>query len=184
MEEKFDVEIKGTAPLLFNRFTESEDNKSKRAGKVVNKEKEAEESLYKDNEGNIVTPATHLEASMIKAATQFKIPGQGKKTFKDAFKGGVFVSPEMIPHQGNGYEVFVSPVVINRARVMKARAKLDDWTLNFQIQVIDERITPHVLKDILTEAGKYHGIGDWRPRFGRFEVKKFEPIKKTSRNKS
>ena len=31
-----------------------------------------------------------------------------------------------------------------------------------------------VLKEIIIYAGKFIGIGDWRPHFGRFEVVEFK----------
>jgi hypothetical protein len=179
MEEIYEVRIEGTAPILMNKFIGDESQKTKRSGKSYNHEKEAKQSLYTDKDGILIQPAIHIESSMIKAAVNFPIPGRGKKTFKDAFKAGVFVSPESIPHENQEWEMYVSPVVINRSRVMKARGMIKKWALEFQIKVIDERISKQILKDILNEAGKYYGIGDWRPRFGRFEVKKFE-FKKAS----
>jgi hypothetical protein len=35
-------------------------------------------------------------------------------------------------------------------------------------------INKDVLKQILIDAGKYYGIGDYRPDYGLFEVIKFE----------
>jgi hypothetical protein len=45
------------------------------------------------------------------------------------------------------------------------------------ILVNDDRIQPLVVKQILENAGKYHGIGDYRPRFGLFAVNVFEITK-------
>ena len=35
-------------------------------------------------------------------------------------------------------------------------------------------INQSTLKEILQSAGKYKGVGDHRPEFGRFEIVKFE----------
>jgi hypothetical protein len=179
MEEKFNVTIRGTAPLLMHRFNDSQDtNKVKKSGKQYDKKKDAENALYKDEKGNIVHPSIHIESAMIKAATNYRIPGQGKKTFKDAFKGGIFCEPRLIQHKIPKWVIDLQNVVVQRSRVMRARPRFDEWELDFQILNIDERITPQILKDILKDAGKFCGLGDFRPRFGRFEVVRFEPTKK------
>lgn len=69
--------------------------------------------------------------------------------------------------------------MVQRARIVRARPRFDDWELSFQIINTDERIRKETLKQILSDAGRYFGIGDYHPRFGRFEVIKFEQIKAT-----
>ena len=122
---------------------------------------------------------------MIKAAVSFKIQGKGRKTYKDLFQSAVFVTPEEILH---GLEVpeeldtdgdkqlylDVRPVVIQRSRIVRMRpAFKPGWKLDFTIEVIDDTIHPEVVNDVLTLAGKTVGIGDYRPRFGRFMVTQF-----------
>ena len=65
-------------------------------------------------------------------------------------------------------------VVVNRARIVRARPRFDSWSLEFVIQCIDERIDESRISDVLIEAGCYHGIGDFRPRYGRFTLESFE----------
>jgi hypothetical protein len=173
MEERYEVIIRGTAPLLQNRFDDEQDDSLKKSGKQYDKQKDAEKALYK--KGNkVCQPATHIEGAMVKAATSFML--KGKKTFKDAFRGGVFVEPDMIPHKHQKWEIDLQNVVIQRSRVVRSRPKFNKWELEFQILCIDERVTPAIIKQILVDAGKFHGIGDYRPRFGRFEVIKFTKI--------
>jgi len=145
-----------------------------KTGQSYDNEKLAEESRYCDDDGNLVQPALHIEAAMIKAAANFRF--QGKKTFKDPFKSAVFIEPELIPHESQEWTIDERPVVVNKSRIIRARARLDSWTLSFVILVIDERITGQIVKDVLTDAGQYYGIGDNRPRFGRFEVIIFERV--------
>jgi hypothetical protein len=185
MEEKFDVTIRGTAPLLMHRFDDGQDtHQVKKSGKQYDKKVDAKNALYKDEKGKIVHPSVHIESAMIKAAVNYRIPGQGKKTYKDAFKGGVFCEPRLIPHKISKWKIDLQNVVIQRNRVIRARPRFDEWELEFQILNIDERITSNIIKDILTDAGKFCGISDFRPRYGRFEVIKFESVKKAPRNKS
>ena len=171
---KIDVSVKGTSPLLQHRFPEEDnpEHKSTRKKLVHNAQDDAEKALYRSPDGIVHQPATHLEMTMVKAATAFKM--ESKKTFKDAFKGGVFVEPDTIPHKIQKWEVDKRPVVIQKARIMRARPRFDKWELDFTITVTDDRISSNILKEILDYAGLYVGIGDFRPRFGRFMVTKFE----------
>lgn len=170
---KIDVSVKGTAPLLMNRFDEDShpENESRKKKKVYKDEEEAQAKLYTDKEGHVVQPAIHFESAMIRSAAAFKF--EGKKTYKDAFKGGIFVRPDLIIHKNQKWEIDRKPVIVQRARIMRARPRFDDWELDFSIDVIDDRIADHVVKEVLEYAGLYVGVGDMRPRFGRFEITKF-----------
>lgn len=173
---KFNVTIKGVAPLLFNRYPEEEnpDGVSKGKKAVLSKDAQVERSLYKDDKGQIVSPSDHIVGAMTKAAVNFKL--EGKKTFKDVAKAGVFISPLQIPHLNQQYVADWRPVIINRGRVMKGRGRMDDWSLKFELVCIDDRATANDIKEILEYAGTYIGIGDYRPRYGRFEVTDFTKV--------
>lgn len=61
-------------------------------------------------------------------------------------------------------------VTINRSSVMRTRPKFDKWSLEFPAEIDTTLINESDLTEILKIGGKQVGIGDWRPRFGRFEV--------------
>lgn len=176
------VKIKGTAPLLHNKFVPETGSKTKKKITYYDPQKEAEKVLYTDDAGNVVQPAIHMEAGLIKSATDFKIPGGNRKTFKDAFKGGIFVEPKLIHHINPSWVVDEQSVVIQKARIMRARPRFDEWSLEFEIQNIDERISTDLIKEVLENLGKYQGIGDNRPRYGRFMVEAFDVIQKMEGN--
>ena len=173
--KQINIEITGLAPLLQNRFPTEEfgQNKSKAAKKVYVPEDEAKKCLYQ-KDGKIFQPAEHIYQSMIRAATDFKF--SGKKTFKDVITSGILVEPEEIPLITKlPYEIDVRPVVIQRARVLKWRPKFNQWKLKFKLTILDDtNITPANVKEILEKAGASKGIGDYRPRFGRFTVTEFK----------
>ncbi len=186
---KFAVQIKGIAPLLMHRFSEEKLTRMKvRAGdKVLSQEQRREEAsqyLYQQK-GKLVQPAVHLEGTMVKAGTELKLAGSGKKTYKDLIKSSVFVTPEYIPHKNQKWEVDARAVVnpTTRGRSMCYRPRLEEWELEFQIEVLDDRADPDAIKEILRLAGLRQGIGAYRPRFGRFEVTKFTPVKEKKTKK-
>jgi len=175
-EKVYAVTVVGIRPLLQNRYAIVAGKKTSRK-EEYNPEDEAKKCLCLTEDGKIFQPSTHFEASMTKEAVNYKLPSQGKKTYKDAFKAGVEVLPLEIIHKNQEYTVDVRPVVINRARVPKARPMFKEWELSFEIHVYDERISEGVLRDVLDNAGRFHGVGDYRPKFGQFEVTGFEEIK-------
>ena len=176
----FSVTIKGVEPgLLMHKFADQTGTDIQNPVKARTKERptaeeDARMSAYLLSTGELYQPAEHIYQCMVKAASEFQIQGRGKKTYKDLVKGGVIVTPECIPHLDGDYEIDSRPVVIQRARVMRHRPLLKDWELTFDIAVIDDGIPMEVLNKILQRAGEQIGIGDYRPRFGRFIVTKFE----------
>jgi hypothetical protein len=176
-----EIEITGIAPLLHNRFPTEEhgQNTSKAKKKVYVPKEEAEKKLYKDSEGKIVHPAEHMFQSIRRAASDFKF--SGKKTFKDVIISGIVVLPDMIPLiTDKPYDIDTRPVVVpgQRSRVLCWRPRFNNWKLKFIIHILDdENISISNLKEILEKAGATKGIGDYRPRFGRFMVTSFQEIK-------
>jgi len=77
------------------------------------------------------------------------------------------------------YKIDTRPVVIVRQRVLKSRARLDEWKASFEIIYSEKLISdPQIIKTVLEEAGQRIGIMDYRPQkggpHGTFKVIKFE----------
>lgn len=176
--KKINIEITGIAPLLQNRFPMEEhgQNISKATKKVYVPEEEAKKCLY-IRDGVIFQPSEHIYQSMIRAATDFKF--SGKKTFKDVITSSIIIEPEEIPIiSEKPYEIDTRPVVIQRARVLKWRPKFNQWKLKFILTILDDtNLSSNNVKEILEKAGATKGIGDYRPRFGRFMVTEFKEVK-------
>jgi hypothetical protein len=153
---------------------------SKKKSGVIDYSQEWIKSLYWNEEIGIYQPAIHIEGAMIKAATNFQIPGKRGKTYKDIFKSAVFVRPDYIPFGMKGepkklleqgkFDVDLRPVVVQKSRVERARPMFRNWGLKLQIEIQDEQVPEEVIKEVLDHAGKFCGIGDFRPRYGRFQV--------------
>ncbi len=171
---KISVKVKGVSPLIMNRFF-IEEKKTTRKKKVYIPKDEAERKTYRTEEGKLYLPSTHFKACMVKAGTDFVM--KGKKTYKEYIKAGIIIEPTEIVLDQQEYEIHEEPVVIQRSRVMSWRPKIKEWTCGFIIDIIDdEMINQSTLKEILESAGKYKGVGDHRPEFGRFEVVEFKVI--------
>ena len=170
--DKARVEIKGTAAMLMNRFAPNTDNGGKKKEAFFDPEEDAQKALYKDEKIGCYVPSSWIEASMREAAKGFKKRGRG--SLKDTILSSVFVDEEKIPLGKKTWdELDQRPAVIQRQRIFKTRPKFNDWKLSFTITFDGGRINKETLKSILIEAGQIKGIGDYRPKFGRFEVVKF-----------
>jgi hypothetical protein len=145
--------------------------------------------LYVNGEGQVYQPATHFDGALIKAAAGYKIQGARGKTYKDLFKGNVFCSPDEILHGVMAPKTLdpdgdkrlyldVRPVVVQRARVVRIRpAFKPGWRLSFEITILDDQVPANVVNEVLIMAGRTVGIGDFRPRFGRFMVTGFQVVR-------
>ncbi len=187
-----DVKVVGVAPVLQNRFPMPEFADMSRGGKKKtgspDYSDEWREKFYA-NKAGIFQPSSHFEAALVRTAASFTIQGKRGKTYKDLFKASVFVTPEEIPFNvpildkpvfDADQPVYLTmyPVIVNRARVVRIRPALKTgWELEFNIECIDDQIHASLLQDVLALAGKTCGVGDWRPRFGRFNVARFEVVK-------
>lgn len=184
--------VKGVAPLMQHRFPMPDfgslSNGGKKSTGAQDYSQEWRDYLYV-KDGMIVQPSCHFEGSMIKAASGFKVSGKRGKTYKDLFQANVVVDPIDIPHNIPVPEELdcdadkvlyldMRPVIIQRSRVVRLRPTFKPgWELSFAINVLDDEIPFQMANDILVQAGKAVGIGDYRPRFGRFMVTKFELVK-------
>lgn len=173
MPEEISVEVRGIAPLVQNKFIEDKSETSRRKQKTYDDNEELEKRTYKNNKGELIQPAIHIKSSMVKSATAFKF--EGKKTYKDIIRAGIIIDPSEIVHLNQKYEIDKRSVVIQRSRIMRVRPILNEWGLKFKIiNLQPENLSKKVIKDILTDSGKYTGIGDMRPEYGRFEIVKFK----------
>ncbi len=187
------VEVTGVAPLMQHRYPMPDLATMVKGGKKSTGSKdytqEWRDYLYATHDGQICQPSSHLEGAMVKAAASFKVTGKRGKSYKDLFSANVFVDPPEILHgiavpeeldtdADKCLYLDMRPVVVQRARVVRIRpAFKPGWHLAFTINVIDDEISAEIVNDVLTLAGKAVGIGDYRPKFGRFMVSRFDVVK-------
>lgn len=188
------VKIRGIVPLLQHRFASLDslmEGATKKTG-ASDYSLEWMDTMYVNPDGVLFQPAAHIEGALVGAAVLFKVKGRGGKTWKDAVRAYCYVLPEEIVHLRDGepvrapgpeilrhptehLRVDVRQVRIKRAAVARSRLLIAaGWELAFRVEVHDEQVRPDVLLAILDESGRAVGIGDFRPRYGRFEVVQFE----------
>lgn len=169
-----EVTIVGTAPLLMNKWNnENSDSKKK---KDYPMDEEAKKRLYVTDNGKLFCPAEHIEGALIKAGADHKF--KGRKTYKEFLKSGIYVKPAQIIHKIQNWDIDTRSVVLNRKdRIIRHRPRMAEWSVDFTIEIHNDQIVANDLQLILQDAGQYIGIGDYRPKYGRFRVEKFKVLK-------
>ena len=163
----------GAAPLLMNRYP-TEKNPSRASAEAAierilpSEEEYLNDALYIDEKG-IYLPSDWIEAALRDAAKGFR--QKGLKTYKEAIQSSVFLTEEKVRLKDPKWIPDRRPVTVQKARVVRVRPRFDAWeTESFEITYNEARITRDRLLSILEEAGNSKGIGDYRPKFGRFSV--------------
>jgi hypothetical protein len=59
---------------------------------------------------------------------------------------------------------------VQASRIMRTRPMFRDWQCTFTIEFDPEVMNWEQVFEALIQAGRYVGLGDWRPEHGRFEV--------------
>lgn len=66
---------------------------------------------------------------------------------------------------------FTVNVRIQNARLPRTRARFNTWSSNIEVHYDDSVIDENTMLELLEISGN-KGLGDWRPKFGRFTVEK------------
>lgn len=176
------VNVVGVSDFLFHRWNpESVDEKAKAAkGSKGKKTDDTESYVYRNEDGELSIPGEYLRQAAIHAAKFRQDPRSPRKSAMDLFKAGL-IPLTTLASLGKikwDYEDR-RRVVIQRNGINRTRpAMKSGWEAEFDLLVnLPEYISPELLMDVLTMAGKLIGLGDFRPTYGRFQVTKFQVIR-------
>lgn len=180
----YTVTIQGVAPLLMHRMDAEAQAEISREGdaKVKAKKKDygtiqdqAERGAYRLENRNLYLPGEAIYQAMVKAGAAFAVKGARGATYKGVIQGSATVTPDYIDLGVSEYAIDARTVRVQRNASMRYRPRLDKWQATFGVEVFDEDALPaEVLNAVLQRAGQAIGILDYRPRFGRFMVTRFE----------
>ena len=106
-------------------------------------------------------------------------PIKGKSTYSKLVGSTVDVGPDNILIKGIYTPFRVAAVnPMTKGRMMVTRPRFDKWSCEFEIMLNDDSVPSDVMNELVEHAGKYVGIGDWRPdkkgMFGKFMVTSFQ----------
>jgi len=182
------IKIQGICPMLMHsdRTANPFDSFTKEIKKFTAKRKKTDEDLeqiakleweaglYYDNEtGKYFLPSALLFAMLYNSAKNFK---QGP-TLKQAIvipENGSYVFPydKLTPKQLYDHIEYIDlrSVRVSQSKVMRCRPIFKNWSSEFQLFLDDDKLNLDDFTHIANNAGKYIGIGDFRPQYGRFDV--------------
>lgn len=162
-------------------------------------------SLYRNEAGEIVLPTENLMRCLMEGGAMVLVPGgRGGKTFKSQTQSGIMpreigwpllidskpidaapikkllkerdftIHKEVV--KALGFSLFLKRARIGQSKHIRVRPRFENWSATGELVVVDDQITESILSDILETAGRYKGLGDWRPSsktpgvFGMFEA--------------
>lgn len=191
MYKQYHVVIGGNILLMHNSQTADPLNKYAKAMKQFPRKKteadlyamariEYEAGLYLNSKGEVVIPSRLLEANIVSGA---RVQKDGKTAL-----AGLFVDTDAIfTYEGGPLSVqqlldsdehrLTVPVTVNQSKIMRTRPQFKNWEADFTVSIDENLVNESQLKKWLDNAGGTKGLGDWRPRYGRYLVKKFESVK-------
>lgn len=178
---RVEVVIRGSADLLLHRWNcESVEAKAKAPkGSAAKKTDDVESYVYRDENGMLCLPGEYLRQAII-GASKFRADPRTAKATAVRLVTAAIVSLTPLASLGVSawdYEdkrrVQVKQNGLTRVRpAMKA-----GWQATFTIlNNLPEYVSPEMLHDLLIDAGRLVGIGDFRPTYGRFQVMRFDVL--------
>jgi len=153
--------------------------------------------MHTDEEGFVFLVPMALKNCLVDAAQYMgeSIKGQGKKTWTQKFKAGIMVPDPMFVHDGAGKKVKAADADGQRLfvpsdgkvgggkRVWKTFPVVTAWSCEAQIVLLEKLLIddPEVVESYLDTAGKFVGLGFFRPArngyWGRYSVEDFKVCK-------
>lgn len=181
-----DVEIRGTSPLLINRFSEAAEEPGDSRRTLVGKKdprEEARRNAYIAPDGTFYFNAFAIPRTMGNAGVNHKMKGT-RRTARFIVPSAVRMTTDSVTIlSGSGpakdFEVDARPVTIpaTKGRVMRYRPRWNEWGARFTLTIDDTVLPIDLAHQLLNEAGVGFGIGDFRPErngpFGCFRVTHF-----------
>jgi hypothetical protein len=175
------VRVVGVADLLFHRWDcESIAAKAAAAkGSKAKKTDDLESYIYRTDAGELALPGEYLRQSVIHAAKFRQDPRSPRKSAMDLFKAGVVT---LTPFASLGVTAWdyehKCRVVVQRNGVTRVRPAMKaGWSVDIDLMVnLPEYIPADALHEVLVNAGRLIGVGDFRPTFGRFAVRRFDAL--------
>lgn len=172
------VLVEGKSAFLFHRYNcESVGEKAAAAkGSKAKKTDDVESYVYRTQSGNLAIPGEYLRMAVVNAARFRQDPRSPRKSAMDLFKAGVLPLTDLVDVGKAQWDYLdIRRAVVQRAAISRVRpALLPGWRANFELMVtLPEYITPQLLLEVIQDAGRLVGLGDFRPTYGRFNVISF-----------
>jgi hypothetical protein len=141
------------------------------------------EKCSTDDTGQIVIPAMAFKQALDTVAKRLgdQIPGKGKSTYTKHFVGGVICESD-VPIGVQKDDVPSITISANSdgvrgsgKRVKRTFPQVPKWRGEARFVILDDTVTPAVFERHFVEAGRFIGIGRFRPEKGGLNGR-FRPL--------
>lgn len=144
------------------------------------------EKCHATPSGDVFIPPMAFKMALAEAAKFLgeQIPGKGKATWTKHFEAGVLcMDPVPLPYrkeelEGEWFNMNADGKRGSGTRVRRCFPVIREWQAAVSFVVLDKTITESVLRHHLDQAGKFIGIGRFRPRnggfYGRFKLTRLD----------
>lgn len=134
-------------------------------------------SLYYKQDKGFYMPAKNIDATLLASAKMFKLGVLWKQgAFVDTDADFIFPDSKLLPDAlydaKEGAYRDMQTVKIGTAKNIRCRPAFNQWSFDFTIIIDEAKFNERQIDDIVINAGKYVGICDYRPRYGKFDIKK------------
>lgn len=169
------VRLRGTADMLFHAWNCEQVAVKAASGKgsKASKTDDIESYVLRNADNKLCIPGAYLRGALINAAKSFKDPRSPRKSMADLFKAGVLIVTDLasLGIESWDYE-HRCRMVIQRSAITRVRPAIKaGWEAEFEIQVLlPDYIDKELLRQTVEYAGKFVGIADSRPTYGRFAI--------------
>lgn len=132
--------------------------------------------LYHNETLGIYIPAANFEASLREGAKLNKLGQHVRRGIIVTGDASLIYEGPRDPDELVRTRKFqyAKTVVVQRARLMRYRPIFHTWAAEFTISYDETILSRDEVLTIAENAGKFSGLGTWRPRFGRFSLEVME----------
>lgn len=181
----YNVTLTGTRPLIMHnaRLADPLDPYTKALREITSKRKKTDDDLlemsrreflgglyYSDEHGPCI-PADNLMKCMVEGARLHKLGKEiGRAALLDEEEYRLdFDGPRELDAMFDVF-AFRKGVRVGQQTVQRTRPRFPTgWQVKFGLTVDPSRLGTDDLKLILDASGDFAGLGEWRPRYGRFQ---------------
>jgi len=179
-EKVFEITIASEGKALHDRLDMAlikEQAKVPRSKMEQWEEDNWEKKLYKeeiDSKEVLVFPEKNIRAHLIEACKKYKVspPKDVGRTWTSYFKSSIFIVDGSAPIECEKITPYGDFVCIQgkNSKVWKVRPCIHNWKMTFKLTDFGSYLNKETLEEILEVAGKFIGIGNGRPLYGRYKV--------------
>lgn len=181
---EYEVKIVGTAPMIMNRLSKDlidEMANVPKGKKEAWEEENWEKKLYTeevDGKRVIAWPAINIHSFLVNSCMKFRgksPPKEIGRTWTDYCKSSILVKSSAVimgsKPEKFGCLVNGNPSVKSKSsKVWRCRPIIREWSTTLHFADFAGYFSQGLVEELVTHAGKFIGLSDWRPVFGRFKV--------------